>query len=73
MTVIEDSEAAASRDSKVTSPWQRFNHTWNQIKQFVRSSLFDGVDPHASALIWLSGSGSQLEPMRNTEFFSYTF
>jgi hypothetical protein len=25
MTVIEDSEAAASRDSKVTSPWLRFN------------------------------------------------
>jgi hypothetical protein len=23
MTVIEDSEAAASRDSKVTSPWLR--------------------------------------------------
>ncbi len=48
MTVIEDSEAAASRDSKVTSPWLRFNQARNQNKQFVKSSLFDGVDSWCS-------------------------
>jgi hypothetical protein len=47
MTVIEDSEAAASRDSKVTSPWLR---TF-QSRPGIKSSLFDGVEWIAGAVL----------------------